>query len=95
MPRSSIKIISKRIKGRELTLVVQVSGPGAVSASGKGLRTVSLQAEKAERLTLHTTLTRAGTASARRHHHVRVSLRLSFKPLSGASAATTTAVVFH
>ncbi len=93
-PRSSIKILRKRIKGHRLTLVVQVSGPGAVSVAGKGLRGVSLQVAKAERLTMHTTLTKARAASARRHD-VKVSLRLSFKPFSEASAVATTAVVFR
>jgi uncharacterized membrane protein YgcG len=94
--RPSVKVISRHVRGHRVTLVLQVSGPGALTVTGKGVRKISTQAARAERLTVHTALTRAGAASVRRHGRaLKVTLRVSFRSVGGPSAAASTAVVFR
>jgi hypothetical protein len=91
----AIRILSHRVKGRTVTLVVQVPGAGRVALAGKGVASVSRQTAKAERVTLRTTLTKAGAASMRRHRHkLTVKLKASFKPTGGASSSAPLTVHF-
>ncbi len=52
---------------------------------------------KAERVTLHPALTRAGASSLRRHHRrsPKVPIRVSFRPVSGAAPSATVPLVYH
>jgi hypothetical protein len=63
--------------------------------SAGGLRAVSEQTSTAERVTVRTTLTKAGVASLHKHHRgVKVKLTASFKPVHGSSSAIGTTVKF-
>jgi len=92
-----LKVLSHRIKGHRATIVVQVPSAGVLTLSGKRLRTVHREAAKAERVTLHPALTRAGASSLRRHHHrsLKVPIKVSFKPVSGAASTATVPLSFH
>jgi hypothetical protein len=89
-----VKIISHKVKGNRATLVVQVPSAGRLTVSGKGFKKVATQAAKAERLTVHTTLTKARAASLRKHHRRRTSIKLTstFAPVSGHSSAASATV---
>jgi hypothetical protein len=88
-----IEILSRKVKGDAITLVVKVSAAGRVSVAGGGVKTVSEQAEEAERVTLRTVLTKAGIASLRKHgHRLKLALRASFEEVAGAGASATTTV---
>jgi hypothetical protein len=92
-----IRILSWRVRRHAVTLVVQVPGAGRLALAGRGLRSQHAQAARAERMTLRTSLTRAGVASLRgrgRGRHARMQVRLSFAPVSGRSSSASTAVVF-
>lgn len=92
---AKIKILSRKVKGDAVTLVVQVPAAGQLAVSGGGVRTVSKQADKAERLTLRVVLTKARVASLHKHHHdVKIKLEASFKEVDGARSSTTTTVLF-
>jgi hypothetical protein len=90
-----VKIISRKVRGSVVTMVVQVSGAGRLTVAGKGVRSVSEQTSKAERVTVRTALTKAGVASWRKHpRDFKVKLEASFKPIDGASASATSGVTF-
>lgn len=88
-----VKVLSRRVHGNTATIVLQVPSAGSLTVSGGGVKKVIEQTAKSERVTVKTTLTKAGVASRRRHRSgVSVKLTVTFKPVSGAaSAASTTA----
>jgi hypothetical protein len=90
-----IKILSHKVRGKVVTIVVQVPAAGKVTLSGGHLTSASRRAGASERLTLKGNLTRAGTASLRKHRNrLKVALKASFKPASGASSSATVTVTF-
>lgn len=94
-PLAKVKIVSRKVKGKTVTMVVQVPAAGTLSVAGKGLRSVGRQTDRAERVTLRVVLTRAGLASLhRRHNRLKVNLVVSFKPVSGAVSRATSKVAF-
>jgi hypothetical protein len=91
-----LKILSHHVKGKKATVVVEVPAAGKLTLSGKGVHSLSRETAKAERVTLHTTLSRAGAASARKHHHkLKVPLKVSFKPTAGAASSAAATLAFH
>jgi hypothetical protein len=92
---AKVKVLSRKVKGQEAVLVVQVPSAGTLVLKGTRMRRVREQADRAERLTLRAVLTRAGVASLREHHHrLRVKLELSFAPVGGPASSTATTVAF-
>ena len=88
-----VKVISRKVHGNTATIVLQVPSAGSLTVSGDGVKKVTEQTAKSERVTVRTALTKAGVASRHRHHSgMSVKLNVTFKPVSGAaSAASTTA----
>ncbi len=88
-----VKVLSHKVHGDTATIVLQVPSAGSLTVSGGGVKKVTEQTARSERVTVKSTLTKAGIASRRRHHSgVSVKLTVTFKPVSGAaSAASTTA----
>jgi uncharacterized membrane protein YgcG len=91
---AKVKILSHRVKGDAVTIVAQAPAAGKLTLSGKGIRSVSEQTDKAERVTLRTLLTKAVVTSLREHHRLKLELTTSFKSVGGARSSTTTAVAF-
>jgi AcrR family transcriptional regulator len=89
-----VKIISHKVSGNKATLVVQVPSAGRLTVSGSGFKKVTQQTAKAERVTVHTTLTKARAASLHKHHNRRTSIKLTstFVPISGHSSAASASV---
>jgi hypothetical protein len=91
-----LKVISHKVKGDRATIVVEVPSAGKLSVGGKGLRTISRETAKAERITLHPGLTRAGVSSLRKHHRkLKVPIKVSFKQAGGPSSSASVPLVFH
>ncbi len=91
----AIRIVSHRVRGKSVTLVVQVPGAGKLALSGRGVASVSRQTAKAERVTLRTTLTKASVASMRRHRHkLTIKLQASFKLAGGPRSSVPLTVNF-
>jgi hypothetical protein len=92
-----LKVLSHSFKGHRATIVVQVPSAGVLTLSGKKLRAVRHETAKSERVTLHPALTRAGAASVRksRHRSLKVPIKVSFKPVSGASSSATVPLTYH
>jgi hypothetical protein len=92
---AKIKILSHKVKGHIATLVLQIPAAGKVTVSGGGVRAIGKGATKAERLTVRIPLSKAGTASLRKHHHrLSVALKASFKPTNGTSSSAGVTVHF-
>ncbi len=91
-----LKLVSHHVKGHTATIVVQVPSAGYLTMSSKGLKALSRQTARSERVTLTAALTRAGTAALRKHHQrMKLVLKLSFKPTSGAASSATLSVLFR
>ncbi|HTY96303.1 MAG TPA: hypothetical protein VMB91_04640 [Solirubrobacteraceae bacterium] len=90
-----VKVISRKVHNGIASVVVQVPGPGRLTLSGHGVKSVSRQTDAGERVTVKTSLTKAGVASRSRHRHgIAVQLKVDFKPVSGPSSAANTTVRF-
>jgi uncharacterized membrane protein YgcG len=95
-PVGKLKLISHKVKGDTATIVVQVPAAGYLKLSGKDTGSVRRETAKPERVTLTAKLTRAGVASLRRHDkRMKVSLKVAFKPTSGASSSATLSVLYR
>jgi hypothetical protein len=93
---AKVEIVSRKVEGDVIVLVVRAPAAGKVSVAGKGVKSASRQTDKAERVTVRAILTKAELASLRKgHRRVHVKLDVSFKPVSGASSAATTSVTVH
>jgi hypothetical protein len=84
-----VQITKRSIKGTTVTLSVKVPAAGAISASGSGLKTARRSVSKAATYTLKLTVTTAGRASLRKHHRLKVKIRVVFTPSTGASSSAT------
>jgi hypothetical protein len=89
-----IKVLSHRVRGKVVTVVVQVPAAGKLALDGTGVALVRRETAKAERVTLRTVLTKAGVTSLRRHHRLRVKLAVSFKITGGPSSSSLLTVTF-
>jgi hypothetical protein len=92
---AKITIVSRKVKGDVATLVVQVPAAGTLALTGKRVRPARDRARKAELLTLRAILTKAGTASLRRHHRrlpVKLTVAYAQTGVAGSSTATATVI---
>jgi hypothetical protein len=88
----SVEIVSHRVRGRRVTLVVQVPAAGKLTVGGPGLRSAHRQAATAERIVIATVLTRAGISSLHHHHRLHVTLHAAFI-VAGGPASSADAIV--
>jgi hypothetical protein len=92
---AKIRIVSDRVHGNTVTLVVQVPAAGRLTLRGKGVKSVSEQTSTTEHVTVRTVLTKAGIAARHKHRHgIGVELKVAFKPVHGASSAVAARVKF-
>jgi hypothetical protein len=92
---AKIAIVSHKVKGSVATVLVKVPAAGKLTLSGKGVTTEIRKAGKAERIALRVKLSKAGSASLRRHRRrLKVTLTASFKAVGTATSAKTT-VLFN
>jgi hypothetical protein len=91
-----VRILHHSVRGHVATIVLRVPAAGRVALSGRGVRTASAKAAKAQRLTLRVPLSKAAAASLHRggHHRVRVKLEASFRPAAGAGSTASVVVTF-
>ncbi len=90
-----LRVISHKVKGTTATIVVEVPSAGKLSAGAKGVRSISRETAKSERVTLHPALTKADTTAVRKHHRrVKVPLKVSFKQTGGPSSSATVQLTY-
>jgi hypothetical protein len=92
---AKVAIVSHKVKGGVATVLVTLPAAGKVRLSGKGVSSETRKAGKAERITLRVKLSKAGSASLRRHHRrLKVTLIASFKATAGQASSARTTVLF-
>jgi hypothetical protein len=92
---AKIKILSRRVSRGVATIVAQVPAAGRVTLSGRGVSSETRKAARAERITLRVKLSKAGSASLRKHRRrLKVTLTASFKATVGSASSVRTTVVF-
>lgn len=90
-----LRVLSHKVKGAVATIVLEVPSAGNLSAGGRGVRSIKRETAKAERVTIHPSLTKAGTSALRKHHRrYKVPVKVSFKPVSGASSAVSVPLTY-
>jgi hypothetical protein len=90
---AKVKILARRVRRDSITLVLQVPAAGKLTVSGKGMKSQSRQADRGERLTVSTVLTKAAAASLhQRHRRLKIKLEVSFTPVDGVGSKASTTV---
>jgi hypothetical protein len=90
---AKVKILARRVRGDSVTLVLQVPAAGKLTVSGRDMKSQSRQADRGERLTLSTVLTKAAaTGVRRRHRRLKIKLEVSFTPVDGVGSKASTTV---
>jgi len=84
-----VKIISHRVKGHVLVLVVHVPSAGETTVSGAHAKRELRKTKAAKTMTFKVPLTDAAIADVRRRHKLKVKLTAAFKPASGAASAAS------
>lgn len=96
MKAGKLRIVSHRVKGATATIVVEVPSAGKLAAGGKGLRSISRETAKSERVTIHPSLTKAGTSAVRKHHRkLKVPVKVSFKQTGGPASSVLVPLIYR
>ena len=92
---AKVAIVSHKAKGGVATVLVKLPAAGKLTLSGKGVTSETRNAGNAERITLRVKLSKAGSASLRKHHRrLEVTLTASFHATAGTASSAKTTVVF-
>jgi hypothetical protein len=92
--RRGVKILRRKVTHTALILTIQTFDAGRLRCSGKNLQTVSRRVRKDSTTTLKMPLSRSGLSALRRHHKLKVRVRVWFVPArAGLSASSATATV--
>jgi hypothetical protein len=92
---TKVKIISHKVKGHVLTLVVKAPASGKLTVSAAHVTSQSKKTTKAQTVTFRLALTKAGIASVKRHRKINAKVKVAFKPTSGTASSATTTAHFH
>lgn len=90
----SIKITKHATKRATLTLVVATSVGGRLTVSGAGVGTVGKTVAGPGSYTLKVSLSAKGKAAVKRKKRLKVAVRVTFVPSSGAPSSSTVTVTF-
>jgi predicted transcriptional regulator len=92
---AKVRIVGHKLGGAALTLTLEVFGAGRLSVSGHGVSAVHRTLTRAARVSLRLHITRAAAASLHRRHRLKLMLRVSFAPASGAPSVAATTVTLR
>ncbi len=84
----------KAVTGSSATLKVRVPDAGRVSVAGSSIRSASVSAAKAGSYTVKVALSAKAKASLKQRKTLKVSVRVSYRPADGETAAKTVQVTF-
>jgi hypothetical protein len=92
-----VRILSRRVRGHKLILVLRTLGGGLITVKGNGLRGVSRRVKRSATVTFKLALTRGGLRSLHRHHRLKVGVRVGFRPSQKGAlrSAASTSVTFR
>jgi len=83
---STLSVVSKKVKGKTITLKVAVPAGGKLTASGKGLSSGSKSPSGRETVTI--------TLHQKKGGKLKTKVKLSFKPSKGKSQSKTVGIDF-
>lgn len=92
---AGVKIISHKVKGHVLTLVVKTPLAGKLAVAATHLKGKSEKLAKAQTVTFRLTLTKAAAASVSHHRKMIVKVKVSFRPAIGAASSASTTAHFR
>ena len=84
-----VEIVSHRVSGHKLILKVRTFAAGRISLKGKDLKTTKRTVKKATTVTIKIPLTRRGVAAFRKHHKLKVSVRVAFAATQKGAVSST------
>jgi hypothetical protein len=84
-----LKLGTRKVVRGLLEVRVSLTGPGRVSVSGSGLRSVTRSSSKAGAFTVAVPLSAAAKRSLKGKHKLKLSVRVGFTPRVGAVSAVT------
>jgi len=84
-----VKIVSHRVKGHTLVLVVRVPSTGELTVTGAHTKRELRRSKKAETMTLKVPFTNAAVANVRHGHKLKIQLKVAFKSASGAASVAS------
>jgi hypothetical protein len=93
-----VRILSRRVRGHKLILVLRTLGGGLITVKGNPLRGASRRVKKSATVTFKLPLTRGGLRALHHHHHrLKVTVRVSFRPSQKGAlrSAASTSVTFR
>jgi hypothetical protein len=93
--KPSLKVISHKVTGHTLSLVVSVPGAGRLSARGSGLGIASNKARRGGNVRLDMALSSKFSASLASHHNVGMKIRLVFSSSRGSGSSVSTTLTFR
>jgi hypothetical protein len=82
-----LKLGTRKVVKGSLEVRVSLTGPGRVTVSGGGLRSVTKSPAKAGTLTIAVPLTAAARRSLKAKHKLKLSVRVGFTPRVGAGSS--------
>jgi hypothetical protein len=84
-----VRIVGHKVSGHTLYLKVQTFAAGRLSAKGVSIVTASRRVNSATRTTLKVRLSRRGLRALRRHHPLKIRVRVSFAPKQRGGESST------
>jgi hypothetical protein len=96
-PVAKLKLVSRRVKGSAVTLVLQVPAAGRLHVGASGMRSITRTLPRAGRVTVRIGLTKTRAAQWRRHgrRRLNVTLKASFVAVGGAKSSVATRVALR
>ncbi len=94
--RSSVRVLSHKVTGDTVTLVVHASAAGLLKISGAGLATVVKKVVKAGKLTLEVGLSKVGTTRLKHDHDkLKLTIKVALTPRTLASSSASVTVTLR
>jgi hypothetical protein len=96
-PVAKLKLVSRRVKGSAVTLVLQVPAAGRLHVGARGMRSITRTLPRAGRVTVRIGLTKTRAAQWRRHGRRRLNVtpKASFVAVGGAKSSLATRVALR
>ncbi len=91
-----VRVIGAKVRGAIATVEIEVPSAGILTLRNRDIRTIRGRVRRAGRVRVQVRLSKAGLALAkRRHHKLRLRLRIAFKPTRGAASTVWKALLFR
>jgi hypothetical protein len=91
-----VRVIGAKVRGAVATLEIEVPSAGILTLRNRDIRTIIGRVRRAGLVRVQVRLSKAGLALAkRRHHKLRLRLRIAFKPARGAASTAWKALLFR